>query len=392
MSTSEKATALTRLAALKSQMTELELRVLAAAADVAETTAARDVGVWLHAHTHSRPEDARADLALAIALDRDHHAVAAAIRQGACNPAQARVIVDCLDDLPGQVDTETRTHAEEALVDYATRFDPHQLRRLGRHILDVIAPEVAEQVEADRLQDEEAHARTRTRLTLRPLGDGTTQITGLLPDPIAHRLATYLHAYTNPRKGFGQTGDRAGETDRAGESHAGRLPYPRRLGQAFCQLLETLDPTRLPLHGGDATTVTITITLDSLRHELGHGAIIGGDTISAAEVRRLACTANIIPLVLGGHSEILDLGRARRVFDKAQRKALLLRDQTCRAEDCTIPGTWCEAHHWVPWAKGGSTDLANAVLLCNHHHHRAHDHTYDKTRLPNGDVRFARRR
>ncbi|MFT4287677.1 hypothetical protein [Nocardioides sp.] len=86
MTTSEKATALTRLAALKSQMAELELRVLAAAADVAETTAARDVTAWLHAHTHGRPEDARADLALAIALDRDHHAVAAAIRPPACSP------------------------------------------------------------------------------------------------------------------------------------------------------------------------------------------------------------------------------------------------------------------------------------------------------------------
>jgi hypothetical protein len=40
---------------------------------------------------------------------------------------------------------------------------------------------------------------------------------------------------------------------------------------------------------------------------------------------------------------------------------------------------------------GGPTDLANAVLLCSHHHHRAHDPAYDSQRLASGDVRFNRR-
>ena len=75
-----------------------------------------------------------------------------------------------------------------------------------------------------------------------------------------------------------------------------------------------------------------------------------------------------------------------------QRKALLIRDQTCRAEGCDIPGTWAEAHHLDPWSTGGSTDLANGILLCSHHHHRAHDTGYRTDRLPNGDIRFHRRR
>ncbi|MFI5627294.1 HNH endonuclease [Nocardioides sp. NPDC051685] len=53
--------------------------------------------------------------------------------------------------------------------------------------------------------------------------------------------------------------------------------------------------------------------------------------------------------------------------------------------------TWAEAHHWLAWAAGGSTDLDNAALLCSHHHHRAHDPAYAHERLPNGDVRFTRR-
>ena len=58
-----------------------------------------------------------------------------------------------------------------------------------------------------------------------------------------------------------------------------RLPYPRRLGQAFCRFLESLDPTRLPVHGGDATTVIVTIPLDSLRNELGTAGLLGGGLV-----------------------------------------------------------------------------------------------------------------
>ncbi|QCC78716.1 HNH endonuclease [Nocardioides daphniae] len=99
----------------------------------------------------------------------------------------------------------------------------------------------------------------------------------------------------------------------------------------------------------------------------------------------------MIPAVLGKYSEVLDVGRASRLFTKAQRRALLLRDTTCRAEGCSIPGTWAEAHHLVPWSHGGETNVDNAVLLCSRHHHRAHDAAYDMTRLTNGDYRFARR-
>jgi len=169
------------------------------------------------------------------------------------------------------------------------------------------------------------------------------------------------------------------------------------MAEAFTQLLEVLDPSRLPIHGGDATHVMVTIPFETLTAELGVATIDnevpgdGYDTVTAAQARRLACTAKIIPAVLGKDSEVLDLGRAARLFTTAQRRALALRDQTCRAEGCSIPGTWSEAHHLVPWSQGGATDLQNAALLCSKHHHRAHDPAYDLTRLANGDLRFHRR-
>ena len=95
----------------------------------------------------------------------------------------------------------------------------------------------------------------------------------------------------------------------------------------------------------------------------------------------------------GFRTEVLDLGRTKRLFTPAQRKALAITQPSCRADGCTVPSTWCEAHHAVdPWCRGGSTDLADGMLLCSWHHHRAHDHTYVTSRMPDGDLRFARRR
>ena len=119
-------------------------------------------------------------------------------------------------------------------------------------------------------------------------------------------------------------------------------------------------------------------TYHTLLTGLGLAETSTGDPITAAEARRLACTAGILPVVLGGAGEILDLGRTRRLFSPAQRKAMAIRDRDCRAEGCDIPAAWCEAHHAnEPWAKGGRTDLADGNLLCSFHHHRAHDPRYD---------------
>ena len=392
MSTDEKATALIELARAEAQLAELRLRVLADAADVAEETGARDAAAWLAHRTRTRCADARADLVLATALERHRPVLAAAMREGTVSLAQAHVIRRAVDALPAVVDAETVAAAEAHLVARADEFGPKELGRIGRRILDVVAPDVAEAAEAARLAALEAHAEEHTRLTLRRLGDGTTRISGRVPDAVGTRFATYLEAYANPRL----------QPAAPPVDPMTRLTYPRRMGQALAQFLEAVDPTRLPVHGGDATTVVVTIPLASLKADLATADLIGaglvpgddltGDRLTTGQARRLACTAKILPVVLGGDSLPVDLGRARRLFTPAQRKALLIRDRTCRAEGCDIPGTWCEAHHLDPWGRSGPTDLANGILLCSHHHHRAHDTGYRTDRLPNGDLRFHRRR
>jgi hypothetical protein len=391
LATAEKADAMRDLAAVEARVAELRLRVMAAAGDVAHEHGARDVAAWLTHHALVEPDTARADERLAISLDRDRLQVAAALASGRCSVAQARVIVRALEELPDRLGPETLEQAEATLVGYAEHFRPTQLRRLGRQILDVVAPEVADAEEARRLRDEERHAREKTRLSVRPLGDGTARLTGRLPDAVASRLKTYLEAFTAPRAAARVDGSASAQGLLAPDD---RMPYPRRLGEAFCSLLERLDPARLPAHGGDATTVMVTMTLDQLRAELATAGILDGEaatSLSAGEARRLACNAQVIPVVLGAKSEFLDLGRARRLFNRPQRKAMRLRDRQCRAEGCTIDAAWTEAHHLKSWASGGRTDLADGILLCSHHHHRAHDARYATDLLPNGDVRFRRR-
>ncbi len=398
MSTSDKAAALRELVAAEAQLVELRLRVLADAGDLADATGAKDPAGWLAHQTRTRFSDARADLALAGVLDRERPVLAAGMREGAVTLAQAHVIRRALDALPAAVDADTVERAEAHLVGCAAEFGPKELGRIGRRVLDVVAPEVAEAAEAARLADLETAAAERTRMTMRRQGDGTTRISALVPDAVATRLATYLEAFANPRA---QRFDAPkGEAEQTADPFT-RLPYPRRMGEAFARFLETTDPSRLPVHGGDATTVIVTIPLDLLRAELATADLIGaglvpgddltGDRITASQARRLACTAKILPAVLDGTGLPVDLGRTKRLFTPAQRKALLIRDRTCRAEGCDVPGTWCDAHHRDPWHTGGATDLANAVLLCPHHHHRVHDTGYRTDRLPNGDLRFHRR-
>ena len=136
----------------------------------------------------------------------------------------------------------------------------------------------------------------------------------------------------------------------------------------------------------------MTIDLDTITRGVGVAGLSTGGAMTATEVRRLACTANILPAVLGGAGEVLDVGRSRRLFSPGQRKALMIRDRRCRAEDCDIPAAWTEAHHSKePWASGGRSDLENGLLLCSFHHHRAHDPGWVTSRLPNGDLRYRRR-
>ncbi|CAH0183344.1 hypothetical protein SRABI26_01487 [Arthrobacter sp. Bi26] len=104
----------------------------------------------------------------------------------------------------------------------------------------------------------------------------------------------------------------------------------------------------------------------------GTGVLLFTGPVTASTIRKIACDADIIPVVLGGEGRVLDIGRASRVFPPHLRKAITARDRGCAFPGCTIPAPWCEAHHITYWSRGGTTGTENGVLLCSHHHHVIH--------------------
>jgi hypothetical protein len=387
MSTTEKTQALLELTRLEAQVTALRLRVLQYADDVAVEHGARDAAAWLAHEARLDPGPTRRDGELATALGEHWTGIGDALAAGQVNLPQARVCAQVLAELPADLDPALVRAVEEQLVILAEDWAPRELKILGRKILDAIDPEIADAHEATKLEDEERRARERASLHLKRLGDGITRISANLPDTVANRLLTYLDAFTSPRH------QSASGSEPPISSLESRGPAHVQRGHAFAALLEHLDPIALPAHGGDATTVIVTLSLEQLRTQLAAADLIGHDLdrISASEARRLACSAALIPAVLGTNSEVLDLGRTSRLHTRAQRRALRLRDRRCRAEGCTAPAAWTEVHHKDPWSHGGTTDLADGICLCNFHHHRCHDPAYTHEFLPNGDVRYRRR-
>jgi Domain of unknown function (DUF222) len=96
--------------------------------------------------------------------------------------------------------------------------------------------------------------------------------------------------------------------------------------------------------------------------------------IAVATARRLACDANIIPIVLNGHGIPLDVGRTQRLATPEQRAALRAMYRTCGVGDCDTNFDRCDIHHLNEWEhSNGPTDLHNLIPACSYHHHRAHE-------------------
>lgn len=124
-----------------------------------------------------------------------------------------------------------------------------------------------------------------------------------------------------------------------------------------------------PGSGGDRPRVVVTVSYHELRaRAAGAGLISDGQPLSAGELRRLCCDAGLLPVVLGGQSEVLDVGREHRLVTPAIRAALVLRDRGCAFPGCHARPSACDAHHIVPWWDNGPTAVSNLILLCHHHH------------------------
>jgi len=141
--------------------------------------------------------------------------------------------------------------------------------------------------------------------------------------------------------------------------------------QAMVELLtgaRGLDP-RVP---EVAVHIDVQTLLDGLHgHSLCETS--DGTLLPPSTVRRLCCRAEVIPVVLDGEGEVLDVGRSRRLAGRAQRRALRAMYRTCAHPECSTEFDHCEIHHVIPWERGGPTDVDNLLPLCSRHHHLVHE-------------------
>ncbi len=381
------------LSRLTATVSAVEAAVLAQAdrEQVGPEQGATSTANWVAHRTRQTHTEAHRRMRLAKDLDT-HQATAAALARGDVLAEQARVVLDAVaqvDTIPE--DLLSRRHldreqlareAEAWLLQEAAHHDAKALKTLGRRILEVVAPEVAEEHERRLLEQEEERARQKTRLTMGEDGHGCVHGRFTLPVLQAAMLKKALLALAAPKH--------QAATQGAG---AARQPKPsaERMGAAFCEYVERYRVDRTPDAGGAAASVVVTMDLEKLRAGLGAGVLDDGGRISATQVRRLACEAGIIPTVLGGQSQPLDVGRKRRFHTEPQRIALAIRDRGCTAEGCDYPPGLCHAHHHVSWSTGGDTSVAHGRLLCPKHHAMAHDPRLQTTRLGTGKLRFTRR-
>jgi hypothetical protein len=137
--------------------------------------------------------------------------------------------------------------------------------------------------------------------------------------------------------------------------------------------------------GSCRSDVVVHIDLETLTNGLSasstHRTAFGAD-LPVETIRRIACDANIIPLVLNGAGVPLDIGRGQRLASAAQRRALEATHDTCAFDGCAVAFHACQIHHIEYWERGGPTDLDNMVPLCSRHHHAAHEGGWTLTLKP----------
>ncbi|HSV68002.1 MAG TPA: DUF222 domain-containing protein [Mycobacteriales bacterium] len=350
---------------------EADVRGLAKEHDAPSTKA------WLRDTLRLPPGEAARLLRLAHQLDRDLPATAEALRSGAVSRDHAQAIADAVCALPAETPAQTRAAAETALVEHSATFDPGEVSKLGRRVLEVVDPEHGDELLRRQVEREAAEAYTRRDLRISPAGPGLHRVSGLLDVEGAEALRVALDPLAAPRPANPELGIR---DDRS---------HGQRMADALVELAErSLRAGDLPENGGERPTLIVTMSYEKLAAATGAGILPTGHVMPPSQVRRLACDARIVPALLGTPSQAIDLGRGTRLYVGAARTALNIRDQGCAFPACDRPYQWCHAHHCISWLDGGKTDHNNGVLVCGHHHRAIHHNGWDVRIAPDGLPEF----
>ncbi|MFV2040283.1 MAG: DUF222 domain-containing protein, partial [Acidimicrobiales bacterium] len=295
-------------------------------------------------------------------------AAAAALESGVLGSAQADELCALADRLKPD-HRPALTAAEAHLVGELCSLTPVQARKR----LAVFEADLATDDGKSRLDSQ----RAQNRLRFPKKSDGTTGIHGQL-DPLS---GAYLRTCID---------NKISEMWRQEAAHRKDADVPvevisneRRRAEALVELV------REGHSGGPGSRgraeILVLIDYQTLLGQLAEAGICrlgDGTPIPPDVARRLACEADIIPVVLGGQSMPLDVGRASRLATPAQRAALRAVHDTRCVSRCDVPFEYTQIHHIFAWGNHGLSNLAHLVPLCSKHHHLIHDHGWTLTLDP----------
>ncbi len=251
---------------------------------------------------------------------------------------------------------EAFPHHESVFAEVATYLTPGDLRRTVSHW--------EQQVNYQRALKDVHHVDRLRSLHLAQTYQGIGEIRGVLNPELFHTIKTAIDAHTDPT--FLDPSDRRTPTQRRADAlgdicrffldkgnRASSVAYENRdiADSVSCDSRHDIIKTS----GGEKPHITVTISHDLLTGDREGLAELGDAPVDPETIRRLACDASIVRMVLDTDSMPIDVGRKTRTIPPALRRVLEHRDQGCVWKGCTAPVSWCDAHHLIHWANGGET-------------------------------------
>jgi hypothetical protein len=311
-------------------------------------------------------------------IEPRYPSVAAALDDGAIGVDAAAAIVGNLDQASPRAHPDDVAYAEEVTVDFARTAPADLVRKLAIQCRD--------RLDTDGIEPREEELVRRRKLSVVELANGMHRLIWEMDPLTAASVRGFLDGYVDSVFRAGRRSEPSGGGNDGAELIRDLLDGPPTLAD------ELRDPRTRANMASDAmlalfghvsncaqtvsplpkTTLVVRLTLDGLLSGLGEARLDGVDQpISAGAARRMAAEAGIIPIVMGGPSEVLDLGREQRLFNKKHRLAIGELYSACAA--CGAPAAWTELHH-IDWfvRDGGLTNLKNAIPLCAPDHHAVH--------------------
>jgi 5-methylcytosine-specific restriction protein A len=251
----------------------------------------------------------------------------------------------------GRLSPEQWAGAEEQIAARTGEYTPSELQAWGTALVEALDQDGAEPDDRPSAQVNELH--------LTRLGTGGGRIKGRFDDAaMFDAIAAVIDAKAKPL---------TGDDDRtAGQRQA------EALAEVCSHVLDHGPADLVPECGGHRPHVNVLIRLDDLQNRARAGCLDFGGTVSPEALRMLCCDATVVPIVMNGAGQPLDVGRATRTVPDGLRRAVAARDRGCAHPGCGRPPSWCECHHLIPWELGGETKLSNLAMLCRAHHRQIH--------------------